>query len=149
LGVLADLALLGALGLGVVLLTDFLKWSELLAWVFYGVVATLYFAVSIPSARSTPGLRLAHLRVVDTSARPIGHLLGTIYGLVLTARLMLLLVVSRGVVDRGYWWNVAFAVFLTLASVDNLMILFSKKHQGLYDKVMRTMIVSAKAIREE
>jgi uncharacterized RDD family membrane protein YckC len=147
-GWLADIGLLGILGLGVALLAGFQRWNEQLGWSVYASIAALYLIVSIPSASSTPGLRLAHLRVVRTSARPIGWFQGILYGLLLTLRLFLLLVVLHGVFDRGLSWSVSLVIFLCLMSVDNLMILFSKRHQGLYDKLMRTFIVPAKAVRE-
>lgn len=119
----------------------------------------IYFVISIAFLRGTLGMRLFRLRVVTSSLMRMGPVRSVGYGLLLTLRFVLFLSLLELLIllidAMGSPFNrftpIKILVILVAAiaeGLDNVMILFGRRHRGLYDKIARTIVLEAKALRE-
>lgn len=119
-----------------------------------GLAAILYFVIPIAAARATLGSRFFNLRAVGISILPLKAGRAILYGALLIARFSvgLLLVKSlwRLLDPSTAFSPTALAViFITalMIALDIFMTLYGQKHQGLYERLARTLLVPASAIR--
>ena len=125
-----------------------------LAATFEALAAVLYFVLPIAAARATLGSRFFNLRAVGTSALPLKLARAILYGALLIVRFSvgLLLVKSlwRLLDPSTAFSPLALAsIFITalMIALDIFMVLYGQKHQGLYERLARTLLVPASAIR--
>jgi uncharacterized RDD family membrane protein YckC len=120
------------------------------------LAAVLYFVLPISTARSTLGLRFFNLRVVSTSALSLKWGRAILYGLSLIVRCFVMLLLAKHLFqladpDSGgfsLWGLVIIFGTALLMALDVVMMLYGQKHQGLYERLARTLLVPSSAIRD-
>jgi uncharacterized RDD family membrane protein YckC len=145
-----DAAILLAVGFGLATFHRGTSW----VWMTYVPLIAAYYTLPIVLAQSTLGQRLVHVRVVGTSARRLGRSAALRYGAALSARFLLLAVVIVALFESSQlptlrWWQyAALIVFPVLFIADVFLTLFSTRRQGIADKLVGTVVVLAKAVRD-
>jgi uncharacterized RDD family membrane protein YckC len=119
-------------------------------WLFSVVVSAIFYFILPPLiARSTLGLHLFNLHIVSPLAGPLSRGRAILYGFMSIVRfvVMLTFVLKLVAVLNPHTFSLGnllvFIVTAILASLDVLLVFFGKKHQGLYDMLAGTLVISA------
>lgn len=123
-------------------------------YVTMAILSVLYFIVPPLIVKSTLGLHLLNLHVVSTLAGPPSAGRRILYGFtgiirfVVTITLVFELLAVISPIGYKTLHLLAFLSAAIVTVIDVLMMLFGKKHQGLYDSLAGTLIISAKPYEE-